>query len=901
MKKYLKKYREKWNNKSAVSEILGTVLLLAIAVIIFSSLIVYVLSMDADPEAPNLHLVGTVAGDGSNAIIEHRGGDTLRLKDTKVMLQRGIQEHVTITFDSEGNASNEKGDNLGAIIKGGNNGDTDGLWEIGEYLSYDGFNENLQSWDVRAIVVDTVSNSIIMSGTINQGISDYLTPESVDFTWESTVQPKDKPQVDKDIQFMGEVIVDDDGKDIDGARFVTTWAWDFDNDGIADGYGRNPMYKYSSSGEKRVTLTVTYDLSVFDDDNPLPNSMPHNVKVYEGPTAIIAYEQESPGAPGKFDGIESYDPDGGTIESYEWTFGDGTNGSGHYQEHSYDATGTYLVTLTVTDDDGFTGYTEKTITWNLSGPADFPFADTNGNLAWDEGTDINVREYIEDDGVFYTWRSESDYVGNPDWSLVFPSAITTETNKGTINGFVYDGPLDLGADNTILIDCNISGVECLDLDATDVIFSDTQNTIITVGENGGTSDVLEIDATGDVYANNTHFNVFECGNLGTSADIIADGNVYLVDSNFTLYETGNGGVDLTVDAGGNLDATRLEVFVEKSSGHVECTFTFNADDDLAATAMNINSDAFAQGVLLSRNGTVDISDAVFDIDECIFMVKATNGAITAARTYINAGSHSSNPMLWAHTFLDFPNADITSTVDLLTLTSASGYIDGRGAKIAQTIATEPVNIWFGKSGLGSGDIILSSAEITSVSGHITIKTTSGSITATGIVIDSNLGPITIRNENGQIAASGATINNANQIIIKTTSGDITLMNSNINNEAGTITIRATTQGQMTVSNTTINNDGGLITIKTDQKAINARYLLIPNSDGNIEITANQGSIDLQNANLSTITSTDRTITIYSNEIVDCRDAIFNTKTSVNIQMDDYLYLDNAKIQVEQEG
>ena len=55
-----------------------------------------------------------------------------------------------------------------------------------------------------------------------------------------------------------------------------------------------------------------------------------------------------------FDGSLSYDPDG-TIDSYNWDFGDATQGSGLIDFHTYNTAGTYTITLTVTDDDGATG------------------------------------------------------------------------------------------------------------------------------------------------------------------------------------------------------------------------------------------------------------------------------------------------------------------------------------------------------------------------------------------------------------------------------------------------------------------------------------------------------------------------------------------------------------------
>jgi PKD repeat protein len=57
------------------------------------------------------------------------------------------------------------------------------------------------------------------------------------------------------------------------------------------------------------------------------------------------------GAPISFDGGGSFDPDGGAIVSYAWTFGDGGSATGVAPTHTYSAAQTYMVKLTVTDDE----------------------------------------------------------------------------------------------------------------------------------------------------------------------------------------------------------------------------------------------------------------------------------------------------------------------------------------------------------------------------------------------------------------------------------------------------------------------------------------------------------------------------------------------------------------------
>jgi len=59
----------------------------------------------------------------------------------------------------------------------------------------------------------------------------------------------------------------------------------------------------------------------------------------------------------------SSDPDG-PIASYSWTFGDGATAALQNPSHTYATGGTYTVTLTVTDNQGATNATSKSVTVN---------------------------------------------------------------------------------------------------------------------------------------------------------------------------------------------------------------------------------------------------------------------------------------------------------------------------------------------------------------------------------------------------------------------------------------------------------------------------------------------------------------------------------------------------------
>ena len=107
---------------------------------------------------------------------------------------------------------------------------------------------------------------------------------------------------------------------------------------------------------------VTLRASATDNANQTTQAAPVVVKVNNSnqpPVAAFSYSCTSNVC--SFNASASSDPDGTTL-AYAWTFGDGLTGVGKTLSHTYTATGTYVVALTVTDELGATGTRSENVT-----------------------------------------------------------------------------------------------------------------------------------------------------------------------------------------------------------------------------------------------------------------------------------------------------------------------------------------------------------------------------------------------------------------------------------------------------------------------------------------------------------------------------------------------------------
>jgi len=168
----------------------------------------------------------------------------------------------------------------------------------------------------------------------------------------------DAPTVGDTVEFDASGSYDPNGE-------VVSYEWDF-GDGTT-GEGVKVSHSYANTGYYVITLTVT-------DDAGAVGTARHAVNVQEkssgggcsggscgGPDIPLAVITGLPGCSGgevgvpiEFDGSYSRAAEG-KIVSYKWDFGDGTTGSGVRVSHAYQKTGRFLVTLTVTDENGTKG------------------------------------------------------------------------------------------------------------------------------------------------------------------------------------------------------------------------------------------------------------------------------------------------------------------------------------------------------------------------------------------------------------------------------------------------------------------------------------------------------------------------------------------------------------------
>ncbi len=221
-------------------------------------------------------------------------------------------------------------------------------WDFGDGASGDGTTPTHTYTGAGTFTATlTVTDDDGAVGTTSETIT-VNKPDNVPPTASFTVTPQ-SGEAPLDVTFDASASTDPDGD-------IVSYAWDFGDGQSGDGSG--PLHTYAEPGTYTATLTVA-------DDEGATAVATHTISVAVPnvpPRASFSAEPDSGSAPltVKFDASASGDEDG-SIATFEWSFGDGSEGSGEQPSHTYTGAGEFTVSLKVTDDDGATDASLKTI------------------------------------------------------------------------------------------------------------------------------------------------------------------------------------------------------------------------------------------------------------------------------------------------------------------------------------------------------------------------------------------------------------------------------------------------------------------------------------------------------------------------------------------------------------
>lgn len=343
-------------NEDAVSDVLGTILMVGITVTMMAGLSLLVLNIDGPPD--NVHAdLAISAGPGAGGwgtgdetiLVRHLGGEAVPGDLTVVVLIGAARTDLVPT----------------------DQGWLDGKLRIGESWAgtltvNEGDRLEVGLLDRRGFITtaDLVAGGSVPSGPANSAPSASFTFNCVALS----------------CTFDGTGSTDTDGT-------VTAWSWNF---APGSGTGSTTAHTFASAGTYAVTLTIT-------DNQGATGQQVQSVTVALGnapPTASFTFSCTALTC--DFDGSASSDSDG-SITGWTWNFDPGA-ANGETTSHAFALPGTYNVALTVTDNQGGTGQQTQSVTVVAGAPADpgFAYEDVGCDGTYDVGIDANVNADLAD-------------------------------------------------------------------------------------------------------------------------------------------------------------------------------------------------------------------------------------------------------------------------------------------------------------------------------------------------------------------------------------------------------------------------------------------------------------------------------------------------------------------------
>lgn len=395
-----------------------------------------------------------------------------------------------------------------------------------------------------------------------------------------------------------------------------TYAWTF-GDGNS-GTGVSPNHTYQTGGVYTATLTVSDGTTTTSSTKTITVIGPN-----QGPTASFTANPTSGAAPlaVSFDASSSSDPENDAL-TYAWAFGDGNTGAGVSPNHTYVNTGTYTVTLTVSDGEFADQATIviNALGSNLGPTAAFTATPTTGDAPLAVSFNASRSSDPENDPLTYSWafgdgntgtgvRSNHTYLGGGVFTVTLTVSDGQSSDQATTTITVN---ADNQAPTALFITSAVSGPAPL-----------------TVSFDGG----LSSDPDNDPL---TYSWTFGDGGVASSVDPV-----------HTFNLPGTYIVVLTVSDGQLSDQSSISI--EVTSNNVGPTAAFTATPNTGIVPLTVSFDASASSD--PENDPLTYSWAFGD--------GTTATGVTASHEYVNQGVFNVTLTVSDGEFTSTANATIT--------------------------------------------------------------------------------------------------------------------------------------------------------------------------------------------------------------------------------------------------
>ena len=282
---------------------------------------------------------------------------------------------------------------------------------------------------------------------------------------------------------------------------ISSWNWDFTNNGTVDNSSQNPTFGYTSASNYTVELMVITSLGCKDSITEVITVNPIPVANFT-PTSVCLYQSTN--------FIDASTVTTGNINNWQWDFGDSFGTSTQQNPtYAYTNSGNFNVILSVTTDSNCVNTITLPVTVYPKPTADFDTTDVCLNVAA-QFTD----QSLDNGGILngWIWDFENDGVvdnltQNP--THFYPAAgtytieliaSTTDGCKDTLNKTVTIHPMPV-ADFTYINDCVNAGIDFTNISTV------TSGTVDTWAWQFGDTQTSAIENPTNNYASEGVYNV----------------------------------------------------------------------------------------------------------------------------------------------------------------------------------------------------------------------------------------------------------------------------------------------------------------------------------------------------------------------------------------------------------